>query len=167
MSIPIGCRDYFIIAAVRNPYVRELSRYIWAKRHPWENPDTFGEWGQLDLSSYLQKLRYRHSLCGSLQYGLMNLRSKKIQPARRPRIDIVIHQEFLHEDLLRVPFIRETDIKEDVLIPTLNRTPDSLLDQYRYSYKDANLLYEIFEDDFVRFDYNSRPPKELCQQMFI
>lgn len=163
MWIPSSCIDYFIIGTVRNPYVREISRYIWSKTHPYENPDTFGEYGSLPFSEYLQKLNYNHSLCGAFKYKIM--RGTTISPAKNPRIDAIIHQENLHNDMLKLPFIRYTDIKDDVLVPTLNRTPDARFESCQYTYRDANLLYEKFEDDFVRFEYSRKPIKELCTQM--
>lgn len=162
--VPHSCRGYFIFMAVRNPYVREISRYIHFKSHPWEN-EAVAKWGQLPFGEYLKKLTWRLSLCGHMNGKIHSDFDLIFRPATFA-IHAFVRLEKLHEDLLSLPFIEQTRIKNEVLVPKLNTTPKVYKGVF-YSWKDAELLYEKFKCDFDRFGYDKKPPADLVKHMFI
>jgi hypothetical protein len=156
MWIPYDYRNYFIIATVRNPYTREISRYHWVKVHSNENKDTLHRLAKRSFSQYLRLLPPTYSLYHNLQYHVVSGDPPNQTHNVPKRIDAILRLESLNEDYKKLPFA-----KPDTSMPTMNVTHKNFKRNLLYTDEDAAILYEKFNKDFTEYGYNKKPPQEV------
>jgi len=135
MDVPAECRDYFIFATVRNPYWRLLSHYRHRHKH---YSDTVGTW---TFSDYVQVAVERRFS----QFGLNNDEPCVLYP-RHYYVTHFLRVEDLETEWFRLPFLEDNPIA----LPILNQSQHQCGE---YTVELADLVYEFYKEDFVRFDY--------------
>jgi hypothetical protein len=134
---PDACKDYFLFGTVRNPYEREISRYIFYKTQKFGNKVKFLEIAKnpnLNFEDWIENIDNSISL---------NNYYKNI------KIDFVIKLENLKEDFEKLPFYKK--LPESIW--KLKRNNRKSKENIFFTEKSKKIFQEKFKEDFINFNY--------------
>lgn len=148
VDIPEMCREYPVVAACRNPYLRELSYYLWNRRHPTSNLPCHIAAAAMDFTRYME---FR------LWYDDYDPFHKRMFANQSGFLAGVPCTTMLRFERLGEDFASMTDSLLGVQLPLVlsNDTASGRYDPAEmYSLKAVRLVREYAAEDFERFNYD-------------
>ena len=157
MRIPRKYKNYHIISSLRNPYSRFVSAWKWSQLHDtthmWEYQKSVREFVNQEPSNFGRYLKYIHGDIPKRMQTILSSQSKYLDNCKVPRVDRYIRFEHLEEDLQKL--LDDFKIEVEIVLPEgIHRSSYSRSWKLEYTPFFANLVYNIWKEDFVRFGFS-------------
>jgi len=154
VAIPPCCKDYPIIATIRNPHMRELSYYLWSGRHPCSKHPVQVAARCLNFTEYL-KFRVEYNHYTPFYQRIFGNQSTYLGDIQ---VDRLLRVETLHVEW---PVLTAELFGRAISLPVADATVSPPYDPADYYTPTAlRLVRQWAADDFQRFNYD--PEKLPC-----
>jgi len=155
MKLFDGSDDYQLICTTRNPYARMVSTFKHSTKYSLEEP-------KQRFLSFLKRFFYRKDADWLLTNGKVNFN----EPLDKRIPDYYIRLEYMYEDYLKIPFVKNTDIYLSGELKSMceiklnenieNKTPWRDL----YDEESADMVYYNFSKYFELLGYDRNSYKK-------
>ncbi len=138
--LPEELKDYYVFASIRNPYERQMSRYLHGKRSKITPPS------QKEFESFTFTKKTSRRGC----YHLLRLYDDYEPPfgCVTYKISHFIRMETASEDFHNLPFV-----KQKIQFPHVNRSKFPEVKLY-FTLKMAKHLWDVWAEEFEVFGYD-------------
>lgn len=157
--LPKKYQNYFKFTSVRNPYIRELSKYNFLKQESWQEVYKFIE--KLNFKDYIGWI-CNSKLSGIAIHDIWKRSLKDLifnQPiyknCTKVSVDHVIKVENFKEDFYKLPFVKKNSIIEKLIDLKTNFSIKKV--QKEFPADLAEKYYNKFKEDF-EFGYSKEVP---------
>ncbi|RDJ35116.1 MAG: hypothetical protein DWQ19_09790 [Crenarchaeota archaeon] len=160
--LPEKYADYFTFTTVRNPYIRELSKYNFLVEQS-QYQSVYKAIGQMSFENYMQWV-CEEGPTGFWRHDMWKRTLKELifnQPVRKNcvpvRLDCFIKCENIIENFFNLPFVSPNKEILRILEGRINFATEH--NQKQFPVEQSELCYNHFKEDFDMFNYKKEIPE--------